>query len=221
MNTPFVLPDIDIAAARIVTATIEGILEEEDIATLLNGKQGAAPAGAIVPSELKEPGNIARIKERHHGVARLIASGMSQRLVASITNYTEAYLVVLLNSPAMEELVALYRMQHGKSAEVLTEKLRTVGGAALDRLADRMEDLDDTTLVSVAKLGLDRSGHGPATTQKIQQETHFIDHAELARLNQEARRRNQEFITPVRDVRAALPAPKKGESDEYPDDEAE
>jgi hypothetical protein len=224
-----VLPEIDVAASRIVTATIEGILEEEDLLGLLNavhvaddtGNKTVHVATSNVVKPLSEPPSLKRIKERHHGVARLIASGLSQSMVAAITNYNEQYLSVLLNNPAMEELVSLYRMQQNKSAEIITEKLRTVGTMALEKLADRMEDLDDNTLVSVAKLGLDRAGHGPASTQKIQQETHFIDHGELMRLNAEARKRNEEYITPMRSVRAALPAPKEDEAEFGGDEEGE
>lgn len=222
MDMPnIVLPEIDVAACRIVTCTIEGILEEEDILAMLGADHEVTDDGKvtpIVPRAPSEPHNLKRIKERHHGVARLIASGMNQRIVAAITNYNEQYLSVLLSSPAMEELVELYRVQYGKSAEIITEKLRTVGTQALERLGDRIEELDDNALIQVAKLGLDRAGHGPSSSHHLVEEKHLVDHAELTRLNLEARKGSSQYISHIRDIRKELPAPEKDNEEELPQD---
>ena len=94
MSLELDISDLMQEATPIVTCTIEGILEASDIAHLTEAKSVAAPRGA-------EPGDLSRLRERHHSVARFIAQGMSQRLVASLCNYTESYLSVLLNNPAM------------------------------------------------------------------------------------------------------------------------
>lgn len=188
------------------TCTIEGSIDEEDLRQLMLGP-GDASVDADDPSDLK------KIREKHHHVARLIAEGMSQRLVSSISGYTESYISILLNSPAMVELVELYRMKNGAAVEVATEKLKTVGLKALEKLDTKIDndELSNLELLSAAKLGLDRSGHGPQSKQALVSEHHVIDHARLTELNAEAKRRNAEYIVPQEEVREALqpalPAP--------------
>lgn len=193
------------------TCTIEGALEEEDLRQLL-----LSPSD-VAPSE-EDPSDLKKIKEKHHHVARLIADGLSQRLVANICGYTETYISILLNSPAMQELVELYRIQNGKATQVAIEKLKTVGLKALEQLDEKLEakELNNNELLQAAKLGLDRSGHGPTSTHKIAAETHVFDHAKLAELNAKARRENAEYIVPQDDVREnlkALPPPSEDEEE--------
>lgn len=203
----------------VVTCTIEGVIDADDLREL------ALPTPADFRPDADDPQNLKKIREKHHHVARLLAgSGMTQRMVAHITGYTEGYIGILLNNPAMQELVELYRIQQGAAAQVISEKLKTVGLKALEKLETKIEDgeLDATELTSAAKLGLDRGGFGPQSKQQITTEQHIIDHAELTKLNAEARRRNSEYIVPVANVRNAieearqLPAPK----DEGADDAA-
>lgn len=217
------LPDFS-SEPKIITATIEGILEEADLRELLmpsepNARQQASAAGEasapsgppseFIPTEDPDPTSLKRIREKHHSVARLIANGMTQRLVARITGYTEGYLSVLLNAPAMAELVQFYRVQKGAAAEVISERLKTVGMKALDQLEDKMETegLSAFELTGIAKLGLDRAGHGPASKNHTVVEHHLVDHAELKRRNQEALSRSAEVIIPMSQVRQALPSP--------------
>jgi hypothetical protein len=190
-------------APRIITCTIEGILEPDDLAALADGSL----VGEAGPKEVEDPSNLKRIRERHHSLARLVASGMSQDLVASICNYTPSYVSILLNNPAMKELVEHYRIINGNSSTVIAERLRTVGLKALETLNDKLdnEEITDThELAAVAKLGLDRAGHGPTSTTHTVSETHLIDHARIAELNERARAGSREFIVPVSSVRAAL-----------------
>lgn len=208
---PLDLPD-PTSLTKIVTCTVEGVLEEEDLLALVAGQAEGKP-----PAALEDPTNLAKIRERHHGVARQIAAGYSQTLVARICGYTDGYLSVLLNNPAMQELVEMYRLQHASSTQLIAESLRTVGLKALEKLNDKLEadEITDThELVGVAKLGLDRAGHGPTSTQHTISEHHLIDHAQLKKLNDEARAQSKGYIVPVREVRAALapPAPLEQES---------
>jgi hypothetical protein len=190
------------------TCTIEGSLEAEDLRQLI-----MTPNDVVVDEE--DPRDLKKIREKHHHVARQIAAGLSQRLVSQITGYTEQYLSILLNSPAMVELVELYRIQNGQAAQLAHEKLKTVGLKALELLDEKLDnnELNNLELLSAAKLGLDRSGHGPSSTQKHVGEQHVFDHAKLAELNLEARRRNADYIVPQDSVRESLklPAPTKQE----------
>lgn len=191
------------------TCTIDGALEAEDL------RQLVLEQGGVQPDE-DNPSDLKKIREKHHHVARLIADGLSQRLVSQICGYTEAYLSILLRSPTMAELVELYRIQNGKATQLAVEKMKTVGLKALERLDDKLDadELSNQELISAAKLGLDRSGHGPTSTQKIAAEHHVFDHAKLHELNREARRRNADYIVPQEEVRKhLLPPPAKDEQE--------
>lgn len=207
----------DINTPRIITCTVEGILDEEDLLELVQGHGSSPAAGASLPVEVDDPSDLKRVREKHHHVARLVAGGMPQRMVASLTGYTESYISILLNNPAMQELLEFYRIRNGQAQELVTEKLRTVGLKALERLDEKLDTdgLDANALLGVAKLGLDRAGHGPTQKSIAVTETHIVDHAELARLNNEARKGSSGYIVDVAEVRkAALPAPEKGDDDE-------
>ena len=181
------------------TCTIEGALEEEDLRQLM------LEPGDIVPEE-DDPKDLKKIREKHHHVARLVADGLSQRLVSQICGYSEAYISVLLNNPSMIELVELYRIQNGKATQLAVEKLKTVGLKALEQLDEKLDanGLNNQELIAAAKLGLDRAGHGPTSTQKIAAETHVFDHAKLAELNAKARRENAEYVIPQEEIRESM-----------------
>lgn len=205
------LSGIAVEQHRVITCTVEGIVDEDDLRMLAGGREvvaaEAVAAGTPPPAEVEDPSDLKRLREKHHSVARQIAAGTPQSLVATICGYTESYLSILLNSPAMQELVAMYRMQQGAAAEVISEKLRTVGMKALEKLdaqMDSTEGLDAQALLGVAKLGLDRSGHGPSSTQRNINENHQIDHAALAEQMRRARGADRELIVPVAEVRAVL-----------------
>jgi hypothetical protein len=178
------LSNIDLAGfqtPKVITCTIEGIVEEGDLARLTS--RAPPPAGTTA-------GDLNRIREKHHSVARLIASGMTQRLVATVTGYTEGYLSVMLNAPGMQELISYYRSGHDAAHQVVVERLRSVAMKSIEKLDERLDsdDVEDSTLLAAAKLGLDRAGHGPRSEIHSVSEHHIFDHNELLRLNRQARR---------------------------------
>lgn len=190
----------------ITTCTIEGSLEEEDLRQLLVDP-------ATLPDE-DNPADLKKIREKHHHVARLLADGLTQRLVSQICGYSETYISILINNPSMQELIELYRIQNGKATQIVIEKMKTVGLKALEQLDEKLDEkgLNNQELLSAAKLGLDRAGHGPTSTQKIAAETHVFDHAKLAELAANARRDNVKYIVPQEEVRESLkklPPPKE------------
>jgi len=188
----------------IVTCVIEGALDEEDLREL-----ALSCDMATEPVEGDDPADLKKIREKHHSVARMIASGLSQRMVSQLCGYSESYLSVLLNNPSMQELISLYRIQFGAAAAVITEKLRTIGMEAIESLAADLAkgDLSKQEKIQLAKLGLDRSDHGPTSTRHNVNENHSIDHAELKRLNNEALSRSASHIVPSSEVRKALAPP--------------
>lgn len=200
-----------LAAATISICTVEilGELEEADIA--------AATAITTTPAQVileassdPDPKDLKKLRSKHHSVARMIAGGMQQTMVANLTGYTQGYLSTLLESPSMQELVTLYRAQTGAQLEVIVERYRRIGDAALDELETRLENaearagMDVHELLSIAKTGGDRSGTGPQHKHHVVNENHIIDHAELRRRDQAAREGSSSRIIPI----AALPAPE-------------
>lgn len=194
------LPPID-AFTPIITCNIEGILEINDL-EIFTSRPPAEEKPAV--EDLKN------VKEKHHMAARMKAQGMSQTLIASLAGYTESYLSVLLNNPAMDELVAYYRAQVSNAADSIAEKLRSTSMRAVEKLSEKMDSdagLSENALLGLAKLGLDRSGHGPSSTQHTINEQHVFDHAHLRELNNQALRGSREYIIKPEDMRPSLPAP--------------
>jgi len=209
-----IIPESVKAAAPIVTCTIEGILEEEDLRALVLGTPlPSMPEAAVAPAT-PEPelvdGDLKKIREKHHSLARMIADGMTQRMAGRIAGFSESYVSILLNSPSMQELIELYRIQNGAAHRVIAEKLRSVGMKAveaLDKALDANELKDPHALAAVAKLGLDRSDHGPSSRVHRVDEHHIVDHAKLREQMAEAQKGSRNYIVPVTEVRKALEPP--------------
>ena len=196
----------DAVPKPMVTCVIEGILEESDLRELALSAEDKAAQPIM---EIDDPADLKKVREKHHSVARMIAGGLTQRMVAKLCGYNETYLSVLLNNPAMQELIELYRVQHGAAQQLVIEKLATVGLKALEKLD---EDLDAGNLskqekLSLAKLGLDRGGFGPQSKQHIVSEKHVFDHTEIEKRNNAARARSASRIVPSSEIRAALAPP--------------
>jgi hypothetical protein len=210
-----IVPESVAHPTPIVTCTIEGILEPEDLARLLSpgvGPPSNNPPSLSIDEDAMVDGDLCKIREKHHSVARALASGIPPGLVGRIAGYTASYISILQNSPAMKELIEMYRIQQGAASAVISERLRTVGLKAVEKLEQKMDadQLNGQELLGAAKLGLDRSGHGPQSTTHVVDEHHLIDHARIAELNQRAREGSADYIVPVKDVRQALlPQPRQ------------
>jgi hypothetical protein len=185
-----------------VTCTIEEVLQPEHIAEYLS------KAGQLTTTDKSDEKDVATLRARHHSVARLLASGMPEGVIAEITGYDNAYISVLKSNPSMVELVNHYRSPNNAVVEVIAEKLRTVGHAALNRLSDEIQDMDHNSLIAVAKLGVDRSGNGPMS-KVAHEHTHLLDPEKIAALADTARRKSADRIVNVSALRRALPAPRE------------
>lgn len=128
---------------------------------------------------------LKRISDRHHALARLIASGKKPIEAAAMTGYTPQTVSVLKGDPAFAELVAFYR----EDAEREYVKLHDViAGLSLDaflelrrRVEDEVEKLSVNQLMEIAKLSADRSGHGPSSSQQINVNVGLADRLDAAR----------------------------------------
>lgn len=189
--------DLDLTGAlatarRICTVEVLGLVEASDLAAALSSPDVQLPTSASIAADPEADGkDLKKLKEKHHSVARLIAGGMTQRMVAAIAGYSESYVSILLDNPSMQELVGFYRTGYQSANEAITERLRRAAGTAVELLEAQMQvegtATDPNILLGVAKLGYDRSGHGPSSQQHVITESHVFDHAELRRRDQQAR----------------------------------
>lgn len=180
MNAPF--PDaLRIAgrAAKPVMAAVVRPLDSADLVLLGEEKGSKAPA-------------LKRLSERHHALARCLASGMSEANAAITCGYVSSRISILKADPAFQELLAFYR------AEVNDKYLDMHGvlaGLSLDAAMELRERLEDEMqadekkmsvghLMEIVKLGADRTGFGPQSSS-----TNLNVNVDMASKLEEARKR--------------------------------
>lgn len=133
-----------------------------------------------------QPSAIKRISDRHHSLARLLASGTSVSDACAITGYTPSRISILKGDPAFEELIAFYREGKAEAVQDLSDKLVEVSREAVGILQDRLElepeAFDAGTLLDLAKFGADRTGHGPQSrTTNLNVNVNLADRLSAAR----------------------------------------
>lgn len=147
-------------ASRPLSAVEVRPLDECDIALLAEEKGAKAPA-------------LKRLSERHHALARCLASGMSDGDAAINCGYVLSRVSILKADPAFQELLVFYRQDvHSKYLDMHG----VLAGLSLDaamELRERLEadaEADEKTmsvgqLIELTKLGADRTGFGPQSSQ--------------------------------------------------------
>ena len=136
------------------------------------------PLAAKDLERLKDPRFVATspqtLRDSHHMIARLAAMGLRIFQIAERTGYSYQRVRALLDSPAMEELVAQYRR---KVDEEFVEgadaffSLATQNMLAAERhIADHIAELDQTgellpvrTALAISRDAADRFGYGKKT----------------------------------------------------------
>jgi hypothetical protein len=165
-------------AARPVIATLGRELVAADLLHLGAEKGSKAPA-------------LKRLSERHHALARTLASGVAPGEAAIICRYDPSRVSILLDDPAFQELLAFYRADVNAKYMGLHEQLGELAIDAAEILGERLRDTPDDISVGqlqdIIKLGADRTGHGPQATQ-----TNLNINVDLASRLEAARRRVRE-----------------------------
>lgn len=155
-----------------------------DIAKLSSRGRRPAQLDAVVVRELRgedlallsQPANIQplelkRLSDRHHGLARALASGISEGEAAVMFGYDSSRVSILKSSPAFQELLALYRDVKDTEFADMTARLAGLAKDAVlvlqDRLEDAPEDISTGQLLQIVQVGADRSGHGPTSKQEV------------------------------------------------------
>ena len=111
---------------------------------------------------------LKRLGERHHALARCLAEGKQPWEAAITCSYSPSRVSILQADPTFANLVEYYRSNIDAEFYDPYKKLASITSDAMDILADRMEDAPEKMrtdqLIELSKMGLDRTGHGPTST---------------------------------------------------------
>ena len=117
---------------------------------------------AVMPRE-STVGQLKRISDRHHALARLIAGGTSEAEASLITGYVSSRISILKQSPAFQELVEFYREKTEEKFLTFYDHLAGVATDAVlelrERLEDTPEDFSNKELLTIVNDMADRTGH--------------------------------------------------------------
>lgn len=115
-----------------------------------------------------KPSAIKRITERHHALARSLAGGMKESDAAPLHGYSISRVSILKGDPAFKELLEFYREDAQRPYRDLHTRLAGIAIDAVEELSNRLEEepekVTNGQLMEMAKLGADRTGHGPQTS---------------------------------------------------------
>lgn len=117
-----------------------------------------------------------KLRNSHHRIARLAAAGLRQFEIAERSGYSVQRVWVLLQSPAMIELVAKYRAKVDAQFERSQDEFYNLATAnmlkAERQISDRLDKADEEgtdlplkDLTTISRDGADRFGYGKKTTQ--------------------------------------------------------
>jgi hypothetical protein len=142
-------------AQREVVATTVRELEGGDL-QLLGAEKGS------------EPSALKRLSDRHHALARNLASGMGAGEAGLVCGYVASRVSILQTDPAFRELIEFYRRDVTAQYRDLHQRLSGLALDAAEELADRLETEPEKVsigqLMEITKMGSDRTGHGPQTS---------------------------------------------------------
>lgn len=158
MDVPFAIRTSG-RAARELSAEVVRELDAADVA-LLGAERGTrAPA-------------LKRLTDRHHALARCLASGMPEADAAITCGYVLSRVSILKADPAFQELLTFYRES---TTDKYLDMHGVLAGLSLDAAMELRERLEDDIgaeekkisighLMELTKLGADRTGFGPQTS---------------------------------------------------------
>lgn len=160
-------------------------LHPESVIDMLGrGRKGVHPAiGSIRQLTADEVKNVERKKgepikryrDSHHRMARLFASGLRVNEVAELTGYSIARVSVFHSTPSFQELISEKRKVEDQvsrdSIQAYNEMILANGLKAERKLADKLDDDDDSEemsvreLISISRDAADRVGLSKRTVQ--------------------------------------------------------
>jgi hypothetical protein len=128
---------------------------------------------------------IKRIGARHHALAKMLAQGIGPGEAAARCGYAISRVSILQDDTLFKELVKHYRSLVEIAFVEVQEKLAGIASDALDELSERLEnepgEFANDELMSLVKMGADRTGNGPSSTVKQQVNISIASRLDAAR----------------------------------------
>jgi hypothetical protein len=129
-----------------------------------------------------KPIPLAKVREIHHQIARLLAQGLRPVEVSAIVGFSQSRISILKSDPTFKELLAFYSNRRDEIGQDLTAKLTALTLDAMttlhERLVDAPEEITTDELQRAVNAGLDRLGHGSRSTVEV----NFITPSTISRL---------------------------------------
>lgn len=130
--------------------------------------------GLLAEPRQRQPG-VARFRDPHHRLARLISSGLRYDDVAAKSGYSKGRVLTLMQDPAFLELVASYRDQvTGQFLEAVDDYYEMATGNMLKaerQIAEKLEIAEENgetlptrDLLAISRDAADRFGYGKKQT---------------------------------------------------------
>lgn len=104
---------------------------------------------------------LKNIRERQHRVAQLLVRGLTNRQIATVTGYTEAWISTLRHDPLVQEQIKALTERTDDTTITLATEIAKTAPQALKVMQAIMVDEDASASVrsGIARDILDRSGH--------------------------------------------------------------
>ena len=158
------------------------------------------PADLLIPaSQVQKAPAVRELRDRHHALARVLATGTPEGEASVVTGYSLSRISILKADPQFQELVEFYRETATEAVADFRQRMAMVGVMATEVLSERLEDQPDEIgtglLNDIVKTMADRTGHAPAKGPQAQ----VSIHVELQDRMQRARERLANFQPKVID----------------------
>lgn len=150
---------------------------ELDLMSLTRSGRGSAKLEAeyirdLTPADLAMPKSaiqtarpIAKIRDSHHALARVLASGQTEAEASIVTGYSASRISILKADPQFQELLEFYRRSTVDIVADYRQRMVNLGLDAMQELEDRLdespEQFSPALLKDIVKDMADRTGHAP------------------------------------------------------------
>lgn len=141
--------------------------------TRVIGEIGDSDLSLLAGSRRIEAPSVKRLRDRHHALAKALASGMSDAEASNITGYDPSRISILKADPSFKELLSNYRSIHegcfadfqARAAVVTVEALNQIQ-EELEEDAERAEAGEARQIpigqrLKIVETLADRTGHAP------------------------------------------------------------
>ncbi len=123
---------------------------------------------AMLALEPIKQSSLKKIRDSHHALARVLASGISNIDASRITGFDQNYISVMKADPAFQELLAFYEehdeVQQADLRERMTLIALDVSAEIRDRLHSDPESFSHSEMRQLLTNLADRVGFGPSST---------------------------------------------------------